>query len=219
MTWLQDIPKRRNTYAVNRVSEIQDITSNFLWHHVSSEDNPADILSRGTDPEELLHSSQWWNGPSWLAQGEELWSHSNIVIEETSIEQRKHNVCMANTNGLGEILRFSSLKRLKRVMAYCFRFIYNVRNSKGKQGGSLTVDETEEALLRCVRRTQELSYPDELRDLQAGRPVRKSSKLLSLHPFVDKDGLIRVGGRLQAAVLDYDRKHQVILYPSAIYLN
>ena len=28
-------------------------------------------------------------------------------------------------------------------MAYCFRFIYNVRNSKGKKGGSLTVDETE----------------------------------------------------------------------------
>ena len=103
-------------------------------------------------------------------------------------------------------------------MAYCFHFIYNVRNSKGKQGGSLTVDETEEAFLRCVRRTQELSYPYELRDLQAGRPVRKSSKLLSLHPFVDKDGLIRVGGRLQAAVLDYDQKHQVIL-PSKCRLS
>ena len=172
---------------------------------MASEDNPADILSRGTNPEELWRNSQWWNGPSWLAQGEELWPHSNIVIEETSIEQCKHNVCMANTNVLGEILRFSSLKRLKRGMAYCFHFIYNVRNSKGKKGGSLTVDETEEALLRCVGRTQELSHPDELRDFQAGSLVQKSGKLLSLHPFVDEDGLIRVGGRLQAAVLDYDQ--------------
>jgi len=67
-------------------------------------------LSRGTDPEELWHHSQWWNRPSWLVQGEELWPQSNIVIDETPIEQRKHNVCMANTNGFEEILRFSSLK-------------------------------------------------------------------------------------------------------------
>jgi hypothetical protein len=51
----------------------------------------------------------------------------------------------------------------------------------------LTVDEIEEALLRCIRRTQELSYPDELRELRAGRPVRKISRLLALHPLLDKD--------------------------------
>jgi len=196
-------------YVANRVSEIQDITSNFLWHHVASEDNPTDILSRGAGLEELWHSSQWWNGPAWLEQGEELWPHSNAVLEETPLEQRKHNVCMANINGFEEISRFSSLKRLKRVMAYCLCFIYNARNPKGKKFGSLTVDEIEEALLQCIRKTQELSYPDELRDLQAGRPVRKNSKLLALHPFVDKDGLIRVGRRLQAAVIDYDQKRQV----------
>jgi hypothetical protein len=49
--------------------------------------------------------------------------------------------------------------------------------------------------------------------LRAGRPVRKNSELLTLHPFVDKDGLIRVGWRLRTAVLDYDQKHQVILPP------
>jgi len=96
-------------------------------------------------------------------------------------------------------------------MAYCLRFIYNTRNSNGKKGGDLTVDETEEALLQCVRRTQEVFYLDELQDLKAGRPVKKNNKLLPLHPFVDKDGLIRVGGRLQAEVLDYDQKHQVII--------
>jgi hypothetical protein len=50
----------------NKVFKIQDITSNFFWDYVASEDNPADILSRGTGPAKLCHSSQWWNGPSWL---------------------------------------------------------------------------------------------------------------------------------------------------------
>jgi hypothetical protein len=89
------------------MSEIQDITSNFVWHHVASEDNPTDVLSRGTTPEELRHSSQWWNGPSWLEQGEELRPHSNILMEETPPEQRKHNVCLATINDFEEISRFS----------------------------------------------------------------------------------------------------------------
>jgi len=140
-------------------------------------------------------------------------------MEGTPLEQRKHNGCMTNISDIEEISRFSSLNRLKRVMAYCFRFINNARDPKGKKYGSLTVDETEEALLRCIRKTQELSYPDELKDLRAGRPIRKNSKLLALHPFLDQDGLIRVGRRFQAAVLDYDQKDQVILPPKAIYLN
>jgi len=109
LTWLQGIPTRWNMYVANSVSEIQDIMSNCFWHHVASEDNPADVLSRGTDPEELRYRSHWWNGPSWLVQGEELWPPSNIVVEENPIEQRKNNVCMVNTNGFEEILRFSSL--------------------------------------------------------------------------------------------------------------
>jgi hypothetical protein len=110
LTWLQDNPTRWKTYVANRVSEIQDIASNFFRHHVPSVDNPADILSRGISPEELWHSSQWWNGPAWLEQGEDSWPHSNIVMEETPLEQRKHNVCMINMNGFEEISRFSSFK-------------------------------------------------------------------------------------------------------------
>ena len=103
LTWLQDIPTRWNNYIANRLPEIQDITSNFVWHHVPSEDNSADILSRRTDPEELWHSTQWWNRPSSLEQNEDLWPYSNTVTEETPLKQRKHNVCMVNMNVFEEI--------------------------------------------------------------------------------------------------------------------
>ena len=55
---------------------------------------PVGILSRGTGPEELRHSSKWCNGPSWLEQSEELWPHSNMVIEEPPLDQRKNHACM-----------------------------------------------------------------------------------------------------------------------------
>jgi len=47
---------------------------------------------------------------------------------------------------------------------------------------------------------------------KGGQLERMANSWLYTH-FLDKDGLIRVGGRLQAAVLDYDQKRQVILPP------
>jgi len=41
--------------------------------------------------------------------------------------------------------------------------------------------------------------------------VAGSSSLKTLHPFIDKEGLLRVGGRLQQSTLPYQTKHQIIL--------
>lgn len=37
----------------DRVTEIQELSQKSQWQHVRSEDNPADILSRGARPEVL----------------------------------------------------------------------------------------------------------------------------------------------------------------------
>ena len=38
-------------------------------------------------------------------------------------------------------------------------------------------------------------FSKELDDIKSGRKIRRSSSLLSLHPFCDEQGLLRVGGR------------------------
>ena len=43
-------PDRWKTFVANRVAEIQSL-SRGDWNHVPSEENPADILSRGILPE------------------------------------------------------------------------------------------------------------------------------------------------------------------------
>jgi hypothetical protein len=52
-----------------------------------------------------------------------------------------------------------------------------------------------------------------MEDLSSGIPVKKNGKLLNLHPFLDKDVLISVDGRLQKASRGISQKHQVILSP------
>ncbi|GFT53852.1 integrase catalytic domain-containing protein [Trichonephila clavipes] len=43
------------------------MTNAEQWHHVSSEQNPADLETRGLDPSSLHNNSLWWNGPMILA--------------------------------------------------------------------------------------------------------------------------------------------------------
>ncbi|GFX18756.1 uncharacterized protein TNCV_3019141 [Trichonephila clavipes] len=53
--------------GANRVATIQHLTNAEQWHHVSSEQNPADLVSRGLDQFCLHNNSLWWNGPTFLA--------------------------------------------------------------------------------------------------------------------------------------------------------
>ena len=58
---------------------------------------------------------------------------------------------------------------------------------------------------------QQISYPQEIKKLGDEQEVAASSTLKTLHPFLDKEGLLRVGGRLQQSILPYQPRHQMIL--------
>lgn len=48
--------------------------------------------------------------------------------------------------------------------------------------------------------------------MKAKKALPKSSPLLSLNPFMDDTGLIRLGGRQEHSRLSYDSKHPTILH-------
>ena len=56
------------------------------------------------------------------------------------------------------------------------------------------------------------TYQMEIDSLKSGKCIPQSSKLLPFHPFIDLDGILRVGGRLSEAVLAYSKRHP-ILFP------
>ncbi|GFT77308.1 integrase catalytic domain-containing protein [Trichonephila clavipes] len=66
LAWIQKEPNLLKTFVANRVATSQHLTNAEQWHHVSSEQNPADLVSRGLDPSSLLNNSLWWNGPKFL---------------------------------------------------------------------------------------------------------------------------------------------------------
>lgn len=54
-------------------------------------------------------------------------------------------------------------------------------------------------------------FPSELTSLKQNQPLRKSKYLSSFSPYVDADGLLRVGGRLRHSNLPEVIKHPIIL--------
>ncbi|GFV97848.1 integrase catalytic domain-containing protein [Trichonephila clavipes] len=53
IAWIHTLANQLKTFVGNRVSEIQTLTENFEWKHIPSAQNPADIISRGVNPEEF----------------------------------------------------------------------------------------------------------------------------------------------------------------------
>ena len=102
--------------------------------------------------------------------------------------------------------------KLQRCAAWLVRFCEWLRNRKTSPSTeALTSEELQEGTLLIMRLVQARSFADELRDLKANKEVKGSSKLAKLKPVLT-EGVLRVGGRLEEAViLSYDEKHPIIL--------
>jgi hypothetical protein len=202
--------KRFHTFVANRVQAIRDVTCPGQWHYVATDRNPADLASRGCNVTELL-SSEWFRGPK------ELWAN-NLSIERESYpldetcSELKMSVCLAS-NAIQEecivdLSRFSSWKTAKRVLALCIRFIENLR---AKANTFVTVSDTI-AAEKWLFRSAQTSFAEERGTILRNHQLKRTSKLYKLDPFIDEEGLIRIGGRLRAGSgLPYGLRHPIIL--------
>jgi hypothetical protein len=124
LTWIQDVPSRWKTFISNRVTLIQEATSGATWRHVPSSDNPADLISRGIDPAALSMATLWWHGPNWLLHDASNWPSRDFKLATDNLEVKKTFVTCAEPRE-DITARFSKLLRLKRVIAFCRRFLHN----------------------------------------------------------------------------------------------
>ena len=63
LCWLYMPPERLSTYVSNRVSDTTARIPSTNWRHIPTSSNPADVLSRGMGPMELVNYKLWWQGP------------------------------------------------------------------------------------------------------------------------------------------------------------
>ncbi|XP_062541974.1 uncharacterized protein LOC134209973 [Armigeres subalbatus] len=208
LCWLKKPPTTLNVFVANRVASILETTKINQWHYVPSEYNPADIISRGEYPANLLRNDLWWNGSPLLWQAD-VSMITPEPLDESLIPEIKQakNFAVCSKLPVVQFNRMSHYRKLVRAWVYVRRYLTPRCNQKLNR--LISADEmidAEKAIL-CI--LQKEVFGELLRILLHAPDKRHN--LSNLAPFVAKDGLIRVGGRLKYSAIPFDGKHQVLL--------
>lgn len=212
-------PSSLKTFVQNRTEEINNLTGDSTWLHVAGKQNPADLLTRGAHIDDLNSYDMWWHGPSFL-RDPDLDSRENYVghINYDELPEMKTNttslICQSNNTEWFPFERSSFFNRMRRAAAYTLRFMFNIRitDKKQRRTGPLTVEELNTSIKTLARLSQQQSFPIVYNALVNKRSIKLPPNISSLNIFLDKENLIRVGGRLSNSdTFTYDKKHPVLI--------
>ncbi|XP_045453907.1 uncharacterized protein LOC123663262 [Melitaea cinxia] len=209
LCWVHSSPHRWDTFVANRVTKIQNEFPVQTFFHVQGTDNPADCLSRGLTPAQIIDHPLWFSGPEWLETDPNLWPVTafNPSTVSQPPEEKKH-VLLAAEGSEGNLIisladRFSSWSKFLRCVVYVCRFAKLLPRRE-----TVTASDLDYAENLILREIQHSYFADEIANLQSGKYC--SPMFQRLKPFL-QDKIIRVGGRLRNADISFDTKHPIIL--------
>ncbi|KAL9989289.1 hypothetical protein ACROYT_G003822 [Oculina patagonica] len=201
-------------FVQNRLKEITS-HKDIKFRYVTTTQNPADLATRGVSTEELINNQLWWHGPSWLGDQETKWPSWDFQqIDENTLQKMAKQPAgpqiMYETSSLNGIDRpkeqpdkpfspfglsennYSSLTRLLRVTAWCWRFIHKLQK-KSIDKGELKAEEINQAKTMWERHVQNSSFASEIKAIKNNTRNNLKSQL-GLN--VDENGILRCHGRL-----------------------
>lgn len=215
LQWITASPHRFKTFVATRITKITSAIPVDSFRHIPGTENPcADALSRGLSPAQLVNHPLWLTGPDWLSQEPAAWPAKLIAPAKVDLnlpESKKivslpvTQPAVENSNPLLKLsTRVSSWLMLLRIAVRIYRFIKKLPRSK-----YFTADEMNFAEIQVLKAVQRHYFADIIQNLKNNS--RCSNAIQRLVPFLDADGLIRVGGRLRNADLSYNQQHPILL--------
>ena len=215
--WLQGNPERWSSFVANRVRKITEVIPSEYWRYVKSAENPADCASRGLTVTQLESHEMWWQGPTWLPDYKP--DQQETISYSTSEDAKQVNVTLNDSSTqetsprrdiITELLnRYNNFDKAVRVLARVRRII--TKKEDKRQEPYLTLTEMKEAKLRIIKHIQGEEFKDEITSILKNNKISTKSKLLCLHPILDSQGVLRVGGRLKHAQISQEMKNPIIL--------
>ena len=166
--------------------------------------------------------------------------HQELPDEDQEDKQDPNYHCQILVRGndrnvLSKLIeRCSSWERLRGTVAWLLRFKRWFIGQRSPSQVStvctsakpslLSVDEVQVAEREILKHVQRLSFLDVIQALQGLgqlssvhqvmselKDLKTTASMRKLHPLVDDKGILRVGGRLENALIKYEAKHPIIL--------
>ena len=152
----------------NHTREIKNLFPVSLWSHCPTNDNPADLLTRGISAREFHASTLWKHGPHWLPSESQWpsWNSSQVlhihtpeaIAAEATTDETTQTEPTEETAGIHcimDVSRYNTLAKLLTVTAYVLRF---VKNRESRQVRPLSAKERQQACNRWIQNCQGLTY-------------------------------------------------------------
>ena len=130
--WLKT-RKPLSLFVENRVKEIK-LEKDLIFRFVATDQNPSDLATRGLSVKEMMQSSLWWHGRSWLQDDPAVWTSWNfveltpIILQQVESEARKLRPLIEVSNLVSEKkerlllgmddITYSSLRKLLHITVY-----------------------------------------------------------------------------------------------------
>ena len=236
--YIRNETRRFHVFVANRVQQIRQHTSPDQWRYIRSEENPADLASRGLRAAAIKDCHLWWHGPGFLEEAGDL-PNEAVEIEPQDDDPEVKKRVLATSSRQAErrppdladrLAVFSNWFKAKRAVAICVRYqellLERVRRRHQKSDSepvpSLTkapirAEELKAAELIILKSMQRQEFEDEVVSLTTLKKsternrVKKRSDLHRLDPFMAEDEVLRVGGRLKRSGQPFEVVHPVIL--------
>ena len=224
----------------NRVRDINLLSSPDDWKYVKTDQNPADLGTRGIDADELIGNNFWFEGPKFLvlSRHDETHDETPDITHPTaeSLKERKKmvHVVMGKVSAVEQLLPcrvngaprkltdYSSIDRVLNVTGYLYQFISLMmgaeRFAKWLGYEPCSVGSFRKiAEQRWVIAVQADSFEEEVRFcrnhpkvIPSGMKVA-SSRVQQLRLFLDEHGVLRVNTLLQHAEIPLSAKEPMLL--------
>ncbi|CAB0040783.1 unnamed protein product [Trichogramma brassicae] len=147
------------------------------------------VASRGCPVSVLREDRLWWNGPETLSSTTVPWPNncddfSQIVPKET--EEAESNVLVQSSDAPPDcdlILRYSSYRRLSKILAHCLRFVTKLAQRcerpltvqfQAAANVEVSVEELEQAERHLCRMTQNALLSVEIKCISAKTPYLRA---------------------------------------------
>ena len=259
--WINKLPYNLKIFVANRVASIQRNTEVKRWRHVRTQDNPADLLSRGIKPSALVNNKLWLHGPEWLAKPRSSWSSEKFVpnVSDGGRDEMKVLIVTRVTEPLSIYVKHWSrsiplieytptLEKAINIISYVLRFVNKTkakvkkrkemekrygkrrrryeqrarrfmrRTRRTKRAGNIagvfdqpSSEEKMESLGHLLKKEQEKYFSKEIACIEKDWCLPEKSRIESLKPILDGKMILRVGGRLERAEMEYERRHPAIV--------
>ena len=196
-----------NTFVDNRVKLFNKLVGNTPLHFIETDQNPADHISRGMLADDYLNPNHiLWTGP-------EIVHMDKIERFKPEVKEAEIGAITLNTTSQQEkpsviniIKDYRTLAEAKKAISAVISVTRRWRNLPPLTPNKLAGDISR----RIIKAEQEQYFSREINYLMTKKGPRPPN-VRNMQLFLDKNQILRVGGRLAHASIGWAQKYPILL--------